>query len=171
MVDLERQVLHAANLRGVVVRYGHLYGPGTWYAPEGSIARQVRRRRFPIVGDGAGVFSFVHIADAATATVAAVGSVAAGVYNVVDDEPAPVHTWLPWYARTLQAPPPRHVAAILARLAADDQAVLLSTRQRGASNTKARQHLGWQPRYGSWRAGFAATAVSAYNLSSVDMAG
>jgi len=127
-------------------------------------------RRFPIVGGGAGVFSFVHVADAAAATVAAVGSGVAGVYNVVDDEPAPVRVWLPWYAATLGAPPPRHVPAVLARLAAGSQAVFLSTRQRGASNTKAQQHLGWRPRYESWRAGFAAaTGSGAGRLGSLDV--
>jgi 2-alkyl-3-oxoalkanoate reductase len=137
VVDLEHQVLNAAGLQGVVLRYGHVYGPGTWYAPDGPIAGQTRRRRFPIVGDGAGVFSFVHVADAAEATLAALGPPAAGVYNVADDEPAPLRVWLPWYAQTLEAPPPRHVPAVLARLVAGDQAVFLSTRQRGASNTRA----------------------------------
>jgi nucleoside-diphosphate-sugar epimerase len=156
--DLERQVLNAAGLQGVVLRYGHLYGPETWYAPDGPIGQQIRKRRFPIVGDGMGCFSFVHIADAATATVAALGSAAAGVYNVVDDDPAPLRAWLPWYAKTLGAPPPRHIPTTLARLAAGDQAVYLATRQRGASNAKARQQLGWQPHYRSWRTGFAATS-------------
>ena len=157
VADLERQVLGTADLHGVVLRYGHLYGPGTWYAPDGPIAYQVRQRRFPIVGGGAGVFSFVHVADAAEATLAALGPTAAGVYNIVDDEPAPLRVWLPWYARALRAPPPQQVPAILARLAVGGQAVVLSTRQRGASNTRARQHLGWQPRYRSWRTGFAST--------------
>jgi 2-alkyl-3-oxoalkanoate reductase len=103
------------------------------------------------------VFSFIHVTDAAEATLAALGSAAAGVYNVVDDEPAPVRVWLPWYARTLGAPPPRQVSAALGRLVAGSQAVFLSARQRGAANTRARDQLGWQPRYGSWRVGFAAT--------------
>jgi 2-alkyl-3-oxoalkanoate reductase len=111
--DLERRVRNATGLQGVVLRYGHLYRPDTWYAPDGPIGQQIRKRRFPIVGDGMGCFSFVHVADAAIATVAALGSAAAGVYNVVDDEPAPLRVWLPWYAKTPGAPPPRHIPATL----------------------------------------------------------
>jgi 2-alkyl-3-oxoalkanoate reductase len=145
---LERAVV-AAN--GVVLRYGGLYG-----SPEDPQAELVRRRRFPIVGDGDGVLSFVHLDDAASATVLAVERGAPGVYNVVDDEPAPVREWLPELASILGAKPPRRVPRWLARLLAGEAAVVLMTEVRGASNAKAKRELGWTLRYPSWRQGFAA---------------
>jgi 2-alkyl-3-oxoalkanoate reductase len=141
---------------GLVLRYGGFYGPGTAIsrAPDAPMAAPVRKRRFPIVGDGGGVFSHVHIADAAAATVAAIHHGQTGIYNVVDDEPAPVREWLPVLASTLDAKPPRHIPRWLARLAAGEMATLMMTEGRGSSNAKAKRELGWQLRYPSWRQGF-----------------
>ena len=150
----ERDALEAPGLDGLVLRYGQFYGPGTYYAPGGSQAEDVSRRRFPIVGKGSGVFSFIHIDDAASATVAAVERGAPGVYNVVDDDPAPLREWLPVYAEALGAKKPFRVPAWLARLVAGPFVTALATELRGASNSKAKRELGWQPRYPSWRQGF-----------------
>ena len=119
------------------------------------MAAPVRKRRFPIIGDGGGVFSHVHVDDAATATVAAIDHGRPGVYNIVDDEPAPVREWLPVLADALGAKPPRRILRWLARLVAGETATLMMTEARGASNAKAKQELGWKPRYPSWRQGFA----------------
>lgn len=154
VIALEEQVLWAGDVQGLVLRYGRLYGPGTVYAPGGQVAELVRRRRFPIVGDGGGVFSFVHVEDAAEATALAVTGGSPGVYNIVDDEPAPVSEWLPAYAAALRAPRPRRVPAFVARLAAGTFVVESMTEERGASNAKARAQLGWEPVYPSWRTGF-----------------
>jgi nucleoside-diphosphate-sugar epimerase len=142
---------------GVVLRYGGFYGPGTGIslAPDAQMAAPVRKRRFPIIGDGAGVFSYIHIDDAAAATLAALGHGEAGIYNIVDDEPAPLREWLPVLARVLDAKPPRHIPRWLARLAAGEAATLMMTEGLGSSNTKAKRELGWQPHYASWRQGFA----------------
>jgi nucleoside-diphosphate-sugar epimerase len=153
---LEDAVLGAHGVDGVVLRYGAFYGPGTSLGEGGAHLETVRRRRFPIVGSGAGVWSFVHIDDAAAATAAAVERGAPGVYNVVDDEPAPVAEWLPALAAAHGAKPPLHVPAFVGRLVAGAHTVALMTEIRGASNAKARRELGWQPRYPSWREGFAA---------------
>ncbi len=114
----------------------------------------LRRRKFPLVGDAGGFWSFVQIADAAAATVAVVEGAGRGIYNVVDDEPAPVSEWLPAVAAAVDAKPPRHVPAWLARLLAGKAGVVMMTEVRGASNTKAKRELGWQPRFASWRQGF-----------------
>jgi nucleoside-diphosphate-sugar epimerase len=154
MLGHEREVLECPDFEGLVLRYGQFYGPGTYYAPDGHLGREVRRRRFPIVGAGTGTFSFLQVEDAAGATVAALDRGGPGIYNVADDEPAPLHGWLPAYAEALGAKPPRHAPLWLARLVAGravaDQAVAL----RGASNAKAKREFGWQPRYPSWREGF-----------------
>jgi 2-alkyl-3-oxoalkanoate reductase len=152
--DMERTVLEAPGLQGLVLRYGWFYGPGTYYADDGATAQDVRRRRFPVVGSGSGVFSFIHVDDAARATVAAVERGAPGVYNIVDDEPAPMRDWLPAYARAIGAKPPRRVPLWLARLVAGGAAATLSTTLRGASNAKAKRELGWQPHWSTWREGF-----------------
>jgi len=152
--DLESQVLGAAGIEGLVLRFGWFYGPGTHYDREGMVAEEVRRRRYPVVGSGAGTFSFVHVEDAAAATVAALGRGAHGVYNVVDDEPARMSEWLPLYARALGAKPPRRVPAWLARLAAGRDIVLSAQSMRGAANAKAKRELGWAPAHSSWRQGF-----------------
>jgi nucleoside-diphosphate-sugar epimerase len=152
---LETAVLGTDGLEGVVLRYGYFYGPGTSFAADGSIAGEVRARRFPIGGRGTGRWSFIHIDDAARATVAAVEGGPPGAYNVVDDEPAPVSEWLPVYAAALGAPRPRRLPAWLVRLAAGRYAVYGMTQARGASNARARERLGWTPRLASWRQGFA----------------
>lgn len=153
-VELEQAVAHATDLEGLVLRYGYFYGPGTYYASDGSLADETRRRRQPIVGSGAGVFSFVHVDDAAAATVAAVERGAPGIYNVVDDDPAPMRVWAPIYADALGAKPPLRIPRLVARVAAGPMAVAFSTQLRGASNAKARAELGWEPRLSSWRDGF-----------------
>jgi nucleoside-diphosphate-sugar epimerase len=150
----EREALGTSGLESIVLRYGQFYGPGTYYASDGNIAEQVRRRRFPIVGRGTAVFSFIHVDDAAGATVVALDRGAPGVYNVVDDEPAPLREWLPVYAETLGAKRPFRVPLFLARLAAGSFAAAFASQLRGATNAKAKRELGWQPRYPSWRTGF-----------------
>jgi 2-alkyl-3-oxoalkanoate reductase len=151
---LENAVTRADYLQGFALRYATFYGPGTGFAVDGDIAELVRRRRLPIVGDGSGVWSFVHVDDVAGATLAAAERGAPGAYNVADDEPAPVAVWLPEYAHALGAKPPRHVPVWLGRLASGEVGVSMMTRIRGASNAKAKRELGWEPRYGSWRQGF-----------------
>jgi nucleoside-diphosphate-sugar epimerase len=151
---LERAVLDADRLTGVVLRYGNFYGPGTGFAVDGEIADLLRKRAFPLVGDGGGVWSFIHVDDAAAATVAAIQRGAAGVYNICDDDPAPIAEWLPALAHELGAKPPRHVPTWLGRIAAGDVGVSVMTRIRGASNAKAKRELQWRPAYSSWREGF-----------------
>ena len=152
---LEDAVLAAPGLEGVVLRYGTFYGRGTAIAEDGDVVDLVRRRRLPVVGSGAGVWSFVHVDDAAAATVLAMEPGAPeGVFNVVDDDPAPVREWLPELAAAVGAEPPRQVPALLGRLAVGEAGVSLMTRVRGASNARARAELGWRPRHESWRTGF-----------------
>jgi nucleoside-diphosphate-sugar epimerase len=153
VLELEHVVTTAEELDGLALRYGFFYGPGTWYARGTKLARQVERRRFPIVGDGGGIFSFIHVEDAASATIAALEDGAPGVYNVVDDDPAPMREWLPSFADAVGARPPRRVPLFLARLAGGEQAAW-ATSMRGASNEKAKRELGWKPRYATWRVGF-----------------
>jgi nucleoside-diphosphate-sugar epimerase len=154
---LEAVVVGADWTEGVVLRYGGFYGPGTSLttAGPGEHVDAIRKRKFPVVGDGAGVWSFVHIEDAASATVAAIEHGPRGVYNVVDDEPAPVSVWLPAVAETLGAKPPMRVPRWIGRLLAGEAATVMMTEIRGASNAKAKRELGWNPRYPSWRQGFA----------------
>jgi 2-alkyl-3-oxoalkanoate reductase len=154
LADLERQVGGAEGIEGVVLRFGWFYGPGTTYAADGEQADETRRRRLPIVGKGTGTFSFIHVEDAAAATVAAVESNATGTFNVVDDEPAPMREWVPAYAEALGAKRPRRVPVWLANIVADRALVANAVGLRGASNAKAKRELGWQPRYASWRQGF-----------------
>jgi nucleoside-diphosphate-sugar epimerase len=153
LVDLEREVLDAPDMDGVVLRCGWLYGPGTYYDHGGSLAKETLRRRNPIVGAGTGTFSFVHVEDVAAAFVAALSG-SPGVYNVVDDDPAPLREWLPAYAAALGAKPPRRVPAWLAKLVAGKDLAGSALWLRGASNAKARRELGWQPAHPSWRQGF-----------------
>jgi len=154
---LEQAVTTIEWGEGLALRYGSFYGPGTAIslAPDAPMAAPIRKRRFPIVGDGGGVTSHVHIEDAAAATVAAVDHGQPGIYNVVDDDPAPVREWLPVLASALGAKPPRRVPRWLARLLAGEVATAMMTEARGASNEKAKRELGWQLRYPSWRQGFA----------------
>jgi 2-alkyl-3-oxoalkanoate reductase len=145
------QAVLSAPLEGIVLRYGSLYGPG---ASEPTVAL-IRRRQFPVIGAGTGIWSFLHVADAATATVAAVSRAEPGIYNVTDDEPAAVAEWLPEVAAILGAPPPRRLPAWLGRLVAGETGLAAMTTLRGAANAKARRELGWQPAWPSWRDGFA----------------
>ena len=144
---------------GIVLRYGGFYGPGTGMAPDGEQAAMIRKRQFPLVGDSAGVWSFLHTDDLATATLAAIEHGRPGeIYNIVDDEPAPVKEWLPFLSQQLGAKPPRRLPAWLVRLVASPAAVAMMTESRGASNAKAKAELGWNPTHPSWRKGFTANA-------------
>jgi nucleoside-diphosphate-sugar epimerase len=153
---LEEAVLGARWTEGIVLRYGTFYGPGTSMAPGEEQFELVRRRKFPLVGDAGGVWSFIHVADAADATVAAVERGTRGAYNVVDDDPTPVAEWLPTLARTLGAKEPKRVPRFMGRLFAGETGVMMMTEIRGASNAKAKRELGWRPAHPSWRQGFAA---------------
>lgn len=150
VIELEKTVLDAEPLEAVVLRYGSFYGPGTRFASDGSDAELVRAGRFPIAGEGCAHWSFIHVHDAAAATVQALDRGPAGIYNVVDDEPARIADWLPVYAEALGAPPPQRVGP-----PAGDYAAFGMLAARGASNAKARQQLEWSPRHASWRSGFA----------------
>ena len=157
---VEDAVTGADWTEGIVLRYGGFYGPGTSLSREGGAQlEQIRQRKFPVVGDGGGVWSFVHIEDAAEATVAAVTRGRRGIYNIVDDDPAPVAEWLPVAARAVGAPAPRHVPRWLGRIAAGEAGVVMMTEVRGASNEKAKRELGWKPRHATWREGFAEVAA------------
>jgi nucleoside-diphosphate-sugar epimerase len=156
---LERAVLGATWTEGIVLRYGAFYGPGTSMAPGEEQVELVRKRKFPLVGDAAGVWSFIHVADAAEATVAAIEHGSRGVYNVVDDEPAPVAEWLPALAQTLGAKKPMRVPKFVGRLFAGEAGVVMMTEIRGASNAKAKRELAWRPAHPSWRQGFAEAAA------------
>jgi len=139
---------------GTVLRYGWFYGPGTTYDPQGTLPAAIRKGTMPIVGEGAGTYSFIHLRDAAAATVAALAQDAEGIYNVVDDAPAPVSEWLPFVAKLLGAPAPGRVDEAAARRKLGDLRVYYMTVQRGASNAKAKRAFHWQPAIPSWRAGF-----------------
>ncbi len=153
---LEDAVTKAAWTRGIVLRYGGFYGPGTSLSktPPGSQTELVRQRKFPVVGGGRAVWSFIHIDDAAAATVAALEHGRRGIYHITDDEPAAVAEWLPFLARVLGAKPPWHVPRWLGRVLAGPSAVVMMTETHGASNRKARAELGWTPEYPTWREGF-----------------
>jgi nucleoside-diphosphate-sugar epimerase len=156
MRHLEAAVLGAEWTEGIALRYGWFYGPGTGLAPGGEVPELIRKRKFPLVGDGGAVWSFIHVADAAEATVAAIEHGRRGVYNVVDDDPAPVAEWLPTLARQLRAKRPMHVPRIVGRLFAGEAGVVMMTELRGASNAKAKRELAWRPAHPSWRQGLAA---------------
>jgi nucleoside-diphosphate-sugar epimerase len=153
---LEQAVLAADWTTGIVLRYGGFYGPGTSMAPGGEQIEMIRKRRYPVVGDGGGTISFIHVADAADATVAAIERGRRGVYNITDDEPAAAAEWLPVIAQRLGAKPPRHVPRWIARLAAGEAGVVMMTEVRGASNAKAKRELGWEPAHRTWREALAA---------------
>ncbi len=150
-------MIGAAWTEGIVLRYGGFYGPATGFSlhPDGDMVELLRKRKFPVVGRGTGVWSFVHIEDAASATVAAIEHGERGIYNVVDDDPAPVSEWLPDAASAVGARKPMRLPRWLGRLAAGEAAVVMMNEVRGASNAKAKRELGWKPRYTSWRQGFA----------------
>ncbi len=147
--ELEARLFRSDAIEGVALRYGFFYGPKTWYHPGGSAAEMVMRQQVPVIGDGGGVSSFVHIQDAATATVAALKA-PGGVYNVVDDDPSPQSVWVPAFAKFLGAPAPPHLSEAEAKSVAGDDAVYYATRLHGASNAKAKRVLGWQPRRLAW---------------------
>jgi nucleoside-diphosphate-sugar epimerase len=154
IAELERRTLQANGMDGVVLRYGWFYGPGTNYDPAGPIPRSVRKGRAPIVGEGAGTYSFIHVDDAARATMKALTRAKPGIYNIVDDEPARLSDWLPLVATLLNAPAPMKVDESAARQALGDMLVYIMNEQRGASNAKAKRELDWEPRFRSWREGF-----------------
>jgi nucleoside-diphosphate-sugar epimerase len=153
----EETVTGATWTEGIVLRYGGFYGPGTNFSlhPDGDMVELIRKRKFPVVGRGTGVWSFVHVEDAASATVAAIEHGERGIYNVVDDDPAPVSEWLPNAASAIGARKPMRLPRWVGRLAAGEAAVVMMNEVRGASNAKAKRELGWKPRYASWRQGFA----------------
>lgn len=151
-MQIEARVLGAPGLQGVALRYGFFYGPGTYHDPSnGSVSEQVRAQEYPVIGSGKGVFSFVHVEDAAAATVAALEG-DPGVYNVVDDDPSEMCSWLPAFARFLGAPEPRHISEEEALHTAGPDSVYYATRLRGASNAHARRQLGFAPRKLEWLA-------------------
>lgn len=155
VADLEGAVMGAEGIEGIVLRYGYFYGPGTSYASDGTQAEMVRKRRLPIVSNGDAVFSFIHVDDAAAATVRAIDHASPGAYNIVDDDPAPVREWLPVYAEALGAKKPRRIPVFVARWLGGEYGVRMMTLTEGASNRKAKDELGLQLRYPSWRRGFA----------------
>lgn len=150
----EAAVAAAQDIEGIALRYGNFYGPGTGFSLDGDIANLIRKRQLPIIGTGAGIWCFVHVDDAAAATIAAMTRGSPGVYNICDDDPAPVSTWLPELARILSAKPPRRLPSWLGRLAVGEVGVSMMTRIRGASNDAAKRELDWRLRYTSWREGF-----------------
>ena len=153
--EMEGLVLGAEDMEGLVLRYGFFYGPGTYYAEDGTTTADVRRRRMPIVGKGTGVFSFVHVDDAADATVAAVDRGAPGAYNICDDEPAEMSEWLPAFAAAAGAKRPLRVPVWLARFVGGREVRTFALELRGASNEKAKRELGWQPAHPTCLTGFA----------------
>ena len=153
IMRLERTVTQASDLSGVVLRYGNLYGPGTGMLDR-SVLEHIRRRRIPVIGDGDGWWSFLHVNDAAAAAAVAVDHSATGLFNIVDDEPAPAREWLPALASIMGAKPPRRVPEWLGRLLAGEVITRMMTKARAGSNAKAARELAWRPTYASWRTGF-----------------
>jgi 2-alkyl-3-oxoalkanoate reductase len=153
---LERAVTTAEGIEGIVLRYAGFYGPGTSLTPGAGHYEMIRKRRFPIVGDGGGMWSMVHIDDVAGATLAAIERGRPGIYNIADDSPEPIRDWLPAVAEAIGAKPPLRVPRWLGRLLAGEVPTIMMTEMRGVSNAKAKRELGWSPRYPSWREGFAA---------------
>ena len=150
VTEIERRLLGNPNIEGIALRYGFFYGPGTWFAPDGDVAKQVRQQQFPIVGNGKGVWSWLHIEDAAIATVAAVERGNPGIYLITDDRPLEVRVWLSAYAQWLNAPPPLQVSVEDTLLLSGADAVYYGTQMRGASNAKAKRELNFQPRPLEW---------------------
>jgi nucleoside-diphosphate-sugar epimerase len=156
IASLERQTLDASGMSGTVLRYGWFYGPGTSYDPKGTIPSAIRKGTMPIVGAGAGTYSFIDLRDAAAATVKTLAHKAGGIYNIVDDSPVRLSEWLPFAAKLLDAPAPGRIDETSARRALGDMRVYYMNEQRGASNAKAKRELDWQPAFRSWRTGFEA---------------
>ncbi len=150
MAEIERRLLETPDLEGIVLRYGFFYGTGTWYATDGDVAQQVRQQKFPIIGEGKGVWSWIHVEDAAIATVAAVEQGYPGIYLIVDDRPLKVCEWLPAYARWLNAPPPPQISVEQALQVSDADTLYYATQLRGVSNAKAKRELNFQPRSLEW---------------------
>lgn len=148
--EIERRLLEVPDIEGIALRYGFFYGPGTWFHPDGDVARQVREQQLPIIGGGDGVWSWLHIEDAAAATARAAEQGSPGVYQFVNNQPLAVRDWLPAFAESVNAPPPPHVSVEDALRAAGEDAVYYGTRLRGASNAKAKRDLGFQPRPLEW---------------------
>jgi len=171
VASLERQTLDAGAMSGIVLRYGWFYGPGTSYDPRGSIPTAIRNGTMPIVGAGAGTYSFIDLRDAAAATVAALAhDDASGIFNIVDDTPVRLSEWLPFAAKLLRAPLPRRMDETEAREKFGDLRVYYMNEQRGASNAKDRRQLAWQPAFPSWRSGFEALYSNRQPPSSRDVA-
>ena len=147
--ELEARLFSAPRIEGVALRYGFFYGPNTWYDPEGASAEHARLEQMPVIGRGEGVWSWIHVEDAAAATAAAL-TCPAGIYNIVDDDPSPVHVWLPAFARFVGAPPPPHIPEDQARATVGEEPIYYQTRLRGASNKKAKQTLNFRPRRLEW---------------------
>ncbi|MEH1934404.1 MAG: NAD(P)-dependent oxidoreductase [Nostoc sp.] len=160
VTEIERHLLGNPNLEGIALRYGFLYGPGTWFALDGDVAQQVRQQQFPIVGNGEGVWSWLHIEDAAIATVAAAERGNPGIYLITDDRPLEVREWLPAFARWLNAPPPPQISVQEALEIGGADAVYYGTQMRGASNAKAKRELNFQPRPLEWLIGNAVAHAS-----------
>ena len=156
IASLERQTLEASGLSGTVLRYGWFFGPGTSYDPAGAIPTAIRNGAYPIVGAGAGAYSYIDVRDAAAATLSALSNEARGIYNIVNDAPVRLSEWLPFAAKLLGAPAPGHMDETLARQKLGDMRVYYLNEQRGASNAKAKREFNWQPAFPSWRAGFEA---------------
>jgi nucleoside-diphosphate-sugar epimerase len=156
VASLERQTLEASGMAGTVLRYGWFYGPGTSYDPEGAIPSAIRKGGYPIVGVGAGTYSFINLSDAAAATVKVLSHEASGIYNIVDDSPIRLSEWLPLVAKLLNAPTPGHMDEATAREKLGDVRVYYMNEQRGASNAKAKREFNWQPAFPSCRTGFEA---------------
>ena len=156
VTELEQRLLGNPNMEGIALRYGFFYGPGTWFNPDGDVAQQVRQQQFPIIGNGEGVWSWLHIEDGAIATIAAAERGKPGIYLVANDQPLPVREWLPAFAQWLNAPSPPQVS-VWDALKEDGGAdsVYYGTQMRGASNAKAKRDLAWRPTGPSWRNGFA----------------
>ena len=150
VTELERRLLETPELEGIALRYGFFYGPGTWFAPDGDVARQVRQQQFPMIGNGTGVWSWLHIEDAAAATVAAAEQGNSGIYLIADDRPLEVRQWLSAFAQWLKAPPPPQVSVEDALRIGGADAVYYGTQMRGVSNAKAKRELNFQPRSLPW---------------------
>ncbi len=153
VTEIERRLLESPNIEGVALRYGFFYGPGTWFNPDGDVARQVRLQQFPIVGNGEGVWSWLHIEDAAIATARAAEQGNPGIFLIANDQPLAVRQWLPAFARWLNAPPPPQVSVEDALKESGADAVYYGTQMRGASNAKAKRELDFQPRPLEWVVG------------------
>jgi nucleoside-diphosphate-sugar epimerase len=166
IASLERQTLEARGMSGTVLRYGWFYGPGTSYDPEGTIPTALRQGTMPIVGAGAGIYSFINLPDAAAATVQILAHEARGIYNIVDDSPVRWSEFLPFAAKLLSAPAPGHMDEAPARQKFGDMRVYYMNEQRGASNAKAKRELNWQPAFSSWRTGFEALYLNRSRESS-----